>query len=132
MGAVYSGGSASYVARARCADGSAAVIKIRRIPDVGWTEQVATLERADGAGYVRLLRLVRSVGRCCSRSWGPRWRAVAEVGSGPVALPGRRACAWPGRVAAGVVPDPGEDKASRLGTYIAEAWPQLGRPCSSG
>ena len=112
------GGSASYVARARCADGSAAVIKIA-VPDDGWTEQVATLERADGAGYVRLLRSDPTVGPCCSRSWAPRWR--------PVAGQLRTSCAaWPtpspspGRMPPGVgARTPARDKASRLGSYIA-------------
>ena len=49
------GGSASYVARARRADGSSAVLKVALSGD-GWADQVATLERAAGRGYVRLLR----------------------------------------------------------------------------
>ena len=49
------GGSASFVARARRADGSSAVVKVA-VSGEGWPEQVATLERAAGRGYVRLLR----------------------------------------------------------------------------
>jgi streptomycin 6-kinase len=48
------GGSGSYVASARAAGGEQVVIKIAVLAE-GFAEQVATLQRANGAGYVRLL-----------------------------------------------------------------------------
>lgn len=122
------GGSASYVARARCADGSVAVIKIA-VPDAAWTQQVATLERAGGAGYAQLRRsdpvrravLLEELGRslqASGRSAQDQLRCLADT----------LAVAW--QDAGGAAPEDGEDKASRLGDYIADAWARLGRPCS--
>jgi streptomycin 6-kinase len=123
------GGSASYVASARCADGSTAVIKIA-VADEGWTQQVTTLERAAGAGYVRLLRsdpvrravLLEELGRSLEASGlspHDQLRCVADT----------LAVAW--QDAGGAVPPPGGDKASRLGAYISEAWERMGRPVST-
>jgi streptomycin 6-kinase len=122
------GGSASYVARARRADGSRAVVKVA-VTGEGWTEQVATLDRAAGRGYVRLLR--SDLGR----------RAVLLEELGPSLASRRRpvpdqlrcladtlAIAWqdPGRTR----PVPGRDKASGLAELIRQAWRRLDRPCS--
>jgi streptomycin 6-kinase len=49
LGRAIPGGSDSYVAKARLADGTAAVVKVT-IAEVGWADQVATLERAEGRG----------------------------------------------------------------------------------
>ena len=123
------GGSASFVARVRRADGSAAVVKVA-VTDEGWAEQVATLERAAGRGYVRLLR----------SDLGRRAVLLEELGpslasrSRPVpdqlrCLADTLALAWqdPGesRPAAGL------DKASGLAELIREAWRRLDRPCSN-
>jgi hypothetical protein len=54
LGRAIPGGSGSYVATATCADGSAAVVKVAVVEE-GWADQVATLERAEGRGYIRLL-----------------------------------------------------------------------------
>jgi streptomycin 6-kinase len=122
------GGSASFVARARCADGSSAVVKVAVIAE-GWPEQVATLERGAGRGYVRLLRA------------DPDRRAVLLEDLGPsLATRGRTvpdqlrclvdtlALAWldPGPTR----PLPGQDKASGLAQLIREAWDRLDQPCS--
>ena len=65
------GGSASYVARAVRADGSAAVLKIALIAD-GWAEQVATLGRPTGRATPGCSRPTYPGGRSCwSRSAGP-------------------------------------------------------------
>jgi len=122
------GGSASYVARAVRADGSAAVLKIALIAD-GWAEQVATLARADGQGYARLFRsdlprraiLLEPLGRALSasgRSPPDQLRAIADT----------LAVAW--QDASQARPPPGADKASLLAAYIAEAWSRRDRPCS--
>jgi streptomycin 6-kinase len=122
------GGSTSYVARVRCADGSRAVIKIA-VADDQWTRQVSTLERAAGAGYVQLLRsdparravLLEELGRSLETSGWPaedQLRCLADT----------LAVAW--LDAMGAVPEPGADKASQLGKYIADSWPRLDHPCS--
>ena len=49
------GGSASYVTRVTCSDGSPAVLKVAT-DELGLAEQIAVMARADGRGYVRLLR----------------------------------------------------------------------------
>ena len=99
------GGSASYVARAVRADGSAAVLKIALIAD-GWAEQVATLARADGQGYARLFEsdlprraiLLEPLGRALStsgRSPQDQLRCLADaLGCG---LAGRRSGPAPAR-----------------------------------
>jgi streptomycin 6-kinase len=122
------GGSSSYVARATRADGSAAVVKIAVLAD-GLDDQVATLTRADGRGYVRLLDHDRERRALLLE---PLSRAL-----GGAALPPREqlrlladtlALAWqdPGDRR----PVPGRDKASLLGRYVATTWAALGRPCS--
>ncbi len=121
------GGSASFVARARCADGSPAVIKIA-VPDDGWNEQVATLERADGAGYVRLLRADPIRRAVLLEALGPSLAASGRSAQDQLrCLADTLATAW--QDAGGAVPESGGDKASRLGSYVAEAWSRLGRPC---
>ncbi len=122
------GGSASFVARVRRADGSLAVVKVAVTSD-GWPEQVATLQRAAGRGYVRLLRS------------DPQRRAVlledlgASLASRTGSVPDQLRCladtlaiAWqdPG----GTRPEPGQDKASQLAELIRQAWRRLNQPCS--
>ncbi len=122
------GGSASYVAWARRADGSAAVLKVALLAD-GWAEQVETLTRAEGRGYARLFRsdlprraiLLEPLGRALSaggRSPPDQLRYLADT----------LAVAWqdPGEART----PPGQDKASRLAEFIAGAWSRRGRPCS--
>ncbi len=126
LGRPLPGGSGSYVARAELADGSAAVVKVA-VAEAGWTDQVATLERAEGRGYVRLLSadfprramLLEQLGTPLERTgWPPdrQLRCLADTLS----------LAW--QDAGGVRPESGADKASGLANLIAEAWPRLGRP----
>ena len=130
IGRGLAGGSASYVARARCADGSAAVIKIA-VPDDGWTQQVATLERAAGAGYVRLLRSDPIRRAVLLEELGPSLEASGRSAQDQLrCLADTLALAW--QDAGRRYPEPGGDKASRLGTYIAESWPRLGDRAPSG
>jgi streptomycin 6-kinase len=128
LGRAIPGGSDSYVAKVRLADGSAAVIKVT-IAEVGWADQVATLERAEGRGYVRLLAVDRSkramllegLGRPLDRTgWDPerQLRCLADT----------LALAW--QDARGRRPDPAADKASQLGAFIAGAWSRLAAPVS--
>jgi streptomycin 6-kinase len=132
------GGSASFVARARRADGTAAVVKVAVI-DEGWAEQVATLERAAGRGYVRLLRSDLDRRAVLLEELGP------PLASGRRSVPDQLRCladtlalAWqdPGALRAepGEAPSTGseriQDKASGLAELIRQAWDRLDRPCS--
>ena len=128
LGRAMPGGSGSYVATARRADGSAAAVKVA-VAEEGWADQVATLERAEGRGYVRLLdvdparraMLLERLGRPLDRTG---WSPDRQLGC----LADTLALAW--QDADGVRPDHGADKASRLGTFIEESWSRLGEPVS--
>ena len=128
LGRAIPGGSGSYVAQARLADGSAGVVKVA-VAEEGWADQVATLERAEGRGYVRLLNvdpasramLLERLGRTLDRAGWPPDRQLG-------CLADTLALAW--QDAGGVRPDHGADKATRLGTFIEGAWSRLGKPVS--
>jgi hypothetical protein len=95
LGRAIPGGSGSYVAMATNANGSPAVVKVAVAED-GWADQVATLDRAQGRGYVRLLRADPSRrAMLLSRSAG-RWIAPAghRIGSSAALQTPSR---WPGR-----------------------------------
>ena len=122
------GGSASFVAHARREDGSAAVVKVA-VTGEGWPEQVATLGRARGRGYVRLLRSDPTRRAMLLEELGPslasRRRSVPDQLR---CLADTLALAWqdPGRTR----PRPGQDKASGLARLIRQAWHRLDQPCS--
>jgi streptomycin 6-kinase len=120
------GGSGSYVARARTAGGEHVVIKIAVQPD-GLAEQVATLGRANGEGYVRLLAadldrqavLLESLGSSVEQSTlspTEQLRCIAAT----------LHLAWqdPGESR----PAPGWDKASGLFELIARLWDEQRPP----
>jgi streptomycin 6-kinase len=128
IGHAIAGGSGSYVAAAKLADGSAGVVKVALAED-GWADQVATLERAEGRGYVRLLAvdlsrraiLLERLGRPLDRTgWPPerQLRCLADTLALAWQDPGDRR------------PEPGADKASQLAALIAASWPRLGAPVS--
>lgn len=128
LGGAIPGGSESYVVQARLADGSAAVVKVA-IDEVGWADKVATLERAEGRGYVRLLAVDPSQRAMLLERLGQPldhtgWAPDRQLGC----LADTLALAW--QDARGRRPDPGTDKASRLGAFIAGAWSRLGAPAS--
>ena len=114
------GGSGSYVARARTAGGDQVVIKIAVLAE-GLAEQVATLRRANGEGYVRVLAadldrqamLLESLGASIQQSTlspTEQLRCIADT----------LRLAWqdPG----GSRPAPGGDKASGLFEMIVRLW----------
>jgi streptomycin 6-kinase len=121
------GGSSSYVVSARNADGQDVVLKLA-MPGPGLDDQVATLRRAEGRGYVRLLDhdadrcalLLESLGHSLEQSGRPvtdQLRLLADT----------LALAW--RPAA-EHPDAPTDKAGGLHDLVARLWVELGGPCS--
>lgn len=127
LGRSIPGGSASYVVAARTAAGTEVVLKVA-LPDPELELQIATLARADGRGYARLLdhddgyhallleRLGGSLGGS-GRSPADQLRVLADT----------LAVAWL---------DPGDqpvlDKAADLADFIPTTWARLGRPCAEG
>ncbi len=70
LGRPLPGGSASYVTRVTQTDGSPAVLKLA-VDDAGLAAQIATLRRADGRGYARLLRSDLDRGALLLEALGP-------------------------------------------------------------
>ena len=71
IGEPLNGGTASYVARTRTADGTDAVIKLS-VPDPAFTRQIRTLAAARGRGYVRLRARTKKTMPSCWRRSGRR------------------------------------------------------------
>lgn len=135
------GGSASFVARVRSADGRRAVVKVA-VTAEGWPEQVATLARADGRGYVRLLRsdpgrravLLEELGPALSRrgrtvpdqlrvladTLALAWQDPEVLRTEPVEAPSGGSSTGSGPVV---------DKATGLAQGIRQAWDRLDHPC---
>jgi len=129
-----------YVARAKRSDGTAAVVKL--LVPMGWyNDQIGTLERAEGRGYVKVLEtdhdrrvyLMESLGE----PLGDSGRPVAEMLDLLVATLRQAWTVPPPRagVAAEVDPAPafmtGTGKAQGLRGLIEGHWEKLSRPCSA-
>jgi streptomycin 6-kinase len=130
VGRPLAGGSASYVVRARTAQGQDAVLKIA-IPGLHFAHRVEVIARAEGRGYVRL------------RAYDVSRRAMLLEALGPslaqLALPPERTIAilcemlrqaWdvPGPVDRNVAPE--DEKAAQLSRLVSRLWEDLGHPCS--
>ena len=108
--------------------GGAAVLKVA-VSAEGLADQAETLRRADGRGYVRLLQadltrhalLLEVLGTSLEDSGSPPEQQL-------MILADTLALAW--QDARGRRPEPGADKASGLGAFIAGAWTRLGAPVS--
>lgn len=128
VGRALPGGSASYVARATTADGGSAVVKVV-VPGGSLGDQAATLERAEGRGYARLLGLDADRGAMLLESLGQSLQQSARPPADQLRiLADTLLLAW--QDPADVGPALGFDKADSLHALISELWPQLGRPCS--
>ena len=125
LGRALPGGSASYVVAARTAGGAEVVVKVC-LPDFGLDDQVATLVRADGRGYARLLDHDRDRQALLLERLG---RSLDTSGRPPVeqltVLADTLAMAWQ---------DAGDRlplaKAAGLANSLLESWERRGRPCS--
>ena len=124
------GGTASYVARARTADGRDAVVKLA-VPAPAFARQIRTLAAARGCGYVRLLAHDEENYAVLLEALGPPLNHLglsAEVQIDTLCdmLP----AAW--RVPPPTGPNAvvAVDKARGLAELVAQLWQDLGRPCS--
>ena len=130
VGDVYSDSTEAFVAKATCADGTAAVLKliVPRSGDAAGNE-IAVLRRTGGEGCVRLLRDDAVRGALLLERLG---RSLHQL-----ALPIRRRheilCSTAARVwqpAPGCGLPTGAEKARWLADFITTAWEELDRPCS--
>lgn len=131
VGEPLDGGSASYVARARTADGRDAVLKIE-IPGLVWARQAETLAEARGRGYVRLLACDLDQRAMLLEALGP---PMTVLGLAPerqiVALCRTLREAWSLPRPAALAVEPAHEKARALGDLVRTLWEKLGRPCSA-
>lgn len=131
VGEPLAGGSASYVARARTADGRDAVLKVE-IPGLVWARQAETLADAHGRGYVRLLARDLDRRAMLLEALGP---PMSALGLPPerqiVALCRTLREAWSLPRPAALTVDPAHEKAGALGDLVRTLWERLGRPCSA-
>ncbi|MFC7620367.1 aminoglycoside phosphotransferase family protein [Microlunatus sp. GCM10028923] len=129
LGEQLAGGSTSLVLRARTAEGRSVVLKLSQ-PDLDLTDQAATLERAAGRGYVRLLASDLDRNALLLDGLGP---SLEDLHASPeqtmTILCDTLAEAWRVPRAAGPSARPVPDKATALAEAIEESWPLLGRPC---
>jgi streptomycin 6-kinase len=124
------GGTASYVARARTAEGDDAILKVA-IPEVGFADEVRMLAAAHGQGYVRLLAHDREHEAMLLEALGPPMASLALPPEQQIA----RLCrmlrqVWQAPRPAGLVFVPHEEKAGQLAGTVSRIWEDLGHPCA--
>jgi streptomycin 6-kinase len=130
VGQALAGGTGSYVARARTAEGGDAILKVA-IPEVGYADEVHVLASAQGHGYVRLLADDREREAMLLEALGPPMAPLALLPEQKIAL----LCqmlrqAWHAPRPAGLVVMPDDEKAGQLARTVSRLWEELGHPCS--
>jgi streptomycin 6-kinase len=129
VGAALPGGSASYVAAARTADGRDAVLKLI-VPDPDLGQQVPAMAQARGAGYAELFAydverramLMEALGPSIDRLGMTPERAIESLCR--TLLRAWRVPPWPALTA-----ERAAEKAATLGELVGRLWEELGRPC---
>jgi len=124
------GGTAAFVGAARTADGLPVVLKIS-VPDPEFGDEIGTLERAQGRGYVVLLANDRAHGAMLLEALGP---GLDQAESSP----DRRIkilCRLLTTVWELPRPESGRmsvplDKATSLHSMVSRLWQELDAPCS--
>ena len=128
VGEPLAGGSASYVARVRTADGRDAVLKLAPPdPDLHAAGQLRTLSAAQGSGYALLLAHDLERGALLLEALGPPMsRLGLPVERQLALLAGLLTRAWQ-------VPRPDDapapDQAQVLAGLVTRLWEELDRPC---
>jgi streptomycin 6-kinase len=130
VGQALAGGTGSYVAPARRAEGGDAILKIA-IPEVGFADELRALESAQGRGYVHLLASDPEREAMLLEALGPPMASLALLPERQITL----LCqllrqAWQTPRPAGLVVTPEDEKAGQLIRLISRLWEDLGHPCS--
>jgi streptomycin 6-kinase len=130
VGQALTGGTGSYVAPARTAEGGDAILKIA-IPEVDFADELRVLECARGHGYVRLLAADREREALLLEALGPPLASLALPPEQQITL----LCqmlrqAWQAPRPAGLVVTPEDEKAGQLSRLVSRLWEELGHPCS--
>lgn len=130
VGEPLNGGTAAFVARVQTADGGEAVLKVA-LPDPLFRAQAQVLERAQGRGYVRLLRadlehsalLLEALGPSLEQLRMPAERQLETLSA--MLLRAWEVPPWEEPTQAAV-----EAKARVLHELVSRLWVELGQPCS--
>jgi streptomycin 6-kinase len=130
VGQALAGGTGSYVAPARTAEGGDAILKIA-IPEVGFAGEVRVLASAQGHGYVRLLAYDREREAMLLEALGSPMAPLALPPEQKIVL----LCqmlrqAWQAPRPAGLVVTLGDEKAGQLTRMVSSVWEELDHPCS--
>jgi streptomycin 6-kinase len=130
VGQALTGGTGSYVAPARTAEGGDAILKIA-IPEVGFADELRVLASAQGHGYVCLLAYDREREAMLLEALGSPMAPLTLPPEQKIAL----LCqilrqAWQAPRPAGLVVTPDGEKAGQLARMVSHLWEDLGHPCS--
>nr|WP_238362597.1 aminoglycoside phosphotransferase family protein [Actinopolymorpha pittospori] len=130
VGPPLSGGTTSYVAQARTADGQNAVLKVA-VPEHDFGGQVRTLLDADGHGYVRLLAHDIDRHAILMEALGQPLEDLDVSPEDKIAtLCTTLRRAWQVPRPPGLTLDPAGEKARGLAELVNTLWERLGHPCS--
>ena len=130
VGQALTGGTGSFVAPARRADGGDAILKIA-IPEVGFAAALRVLESAQGHGYVLLLAEDREREALLLEALGPPMAALVLPPEQQMTfLCQMLRQAWQAPRPAGLVVTPDEEKAGQLLRMVSSVWEELGHPCA--
>ncbi|MBO3735105.1 aminoglycoside phosphotransferase family protein [Glycomyces niveus] len=130
VGGPITGGTSSYVAHARTADGREAVLKLA-LPHFWAAHEIQRLEQAAGRGYARLLAADPGRNAMLMEALGP---SMGQLGWAPEQVV-TTVCAtlrqaWEVELPGTVPAQTGASKARDLAGLIDRAWRGLDRPCS--
>ena len=123
------GGTAAFVASGRSADGSPVVLKVS-VPDPAFRDEIGTLERAGGRGYVRLLAHDAPRGAMLLEALGESLTATGRLPEEQLRILGALAAtAWtvpPADAGPAAMP---VNKAAELRDLVGRLWDTLEPDC---